>query len=113
MGHPFAIAKKGFSDRIILGNKDDSMYFRNYNVQDQKAEIEELRESCFGAFERLLASYVFFWAMASKVASFPMLKYEYWKSQSGTKIMTTAATVPAPTVPMNDPVRSHDAVKKS
>jgi hypothetical protein len=28
-----------------------------------------------------------------KVASFPFLKYEYWKSQSRTKVMTTAAPV--------------------
>ena len=41
----------------------------------------------------MLASYVFFWALAKKVASFPLLKYEYWKSQSRTKIMTTASPV--------------------
>ena len=51
------------------------------------------RESCFGSFERLLASYVFFWALAKRVASFPLLKYQYWKSQSRTKVMTTASPV--------------------
>ena len=43
--------------------------------------------------ERLLASYVFFWTLAKKVAAFPCLKYEYWKSQSRTKVMTTASPV--------------------
>ncbi|MGL5793021.1 MAG: hypothetical protein ACRC06_01190 [Waterburya sp.] len=31
--------------------------------------------------------------MAQKVASFPCLRYQHWKSQSRTKIMTTAAPV--------------------
>ena len=53
-----AIARKGFSDTIILGSNNDSLYFRNPTVAEQKEQIEELRESCFGAFERLLASYV-------------------------------------------------------
>nr|MDJ0648348.1 hypothetical protein [Xenococcaceae cyanobacterium MO_188.B19] len=35
----------------------------------------------------------FFWALAKKVASFPLLQYQHWKSQSRTKIMTTAAPV--------------------
>ncbi|VEP14270.1 conserved membrane hypothetical protein [Hyella patelloides LEGE 07179] len=91
--HDAAIADKGFSDAIILDSNDDAIYFRNSTVTEQKEQIEELRESCFGAFERLLASYVFFWALAKKVASFPLLKYEYWKSQSRTKIMTTASPV--------------------
>jgi hypothetical protein len=43
----------------------------------------------------LLASYVFFWAMAQRVASFPLLRYSFWRSQSRTKIMTTAAPVSA------------------
>ena len=94
MGHNPEISKKSFSDAIILSKNDDSIYFKNPISSEQKDQIEELRESCFGAFERLLASYVFFWALAKKVASFPFLKYEYWKSQSRTKIMTTAAPVP-------------------
>ncbi len=93
MGHNRAIANQDFSDAIILNSNDDSIYFRNPTVAEQKEQIEELRESCFGAFERLLASYVFFWALAKKVASFPLLRYEYWKSQSRTKIMTTASPV--------------------
>jgi hypothetical protein len=93
MGHDPAISHKGFSDAIILASNDDSLYFRNPIVAEQKDQIEELRESCLGAFERLLASYVFFWALAKKVASFPLLKYQYWKSQSRTKIMTTASPV--------------------
>jgi hypothetical protein len=33
--------------------------------------------------------------MAKTVASLPLLKYEFWKSQSRTKVMTTAAPVSA------------------
>ena len=94
------IARKGFTTAIVLDGNDehfhlpnDSVYFRSKNDRYEKAIIEELRESRFNAFERLLASYVFFWALAKKVASFPLLNYQYWKSQSRTKIMTTAAPV--------------------
>ena len=31
--------------------------------------------------------------LAKKVASFPLIQYQHWKSQSRTKIMTTAAPV--------------------
>lgn len=93
VGQNPAIARQGFSEAMILGSNNDEIYFRNTDVIEQKDQIEELRESCFGALERLLASYLFFWALAKKVASFPLLKYEYWKSQSRTKIMTTASPV--------------------
>ncbi|PSM51046.1 hypothetical protein C7Y66_00725 [Chroococcidiopsis sp. CCALA 051] len=100
MGANPEIARKGFSSAIVLEGNDEYFYFRNaafyfkeQNAEDQKELIEDLRESRFGAFERLLASYVFFWALAKKVASFPFLRYQHWKSQSRTKIMTTAAPV--------------------
>jgi hypothetical protein len=100
MGSNPEIAHKGFTNAIILNNDDkhfhipdDSVYFPSEESKEQKALIEELRESRFSSFERLLASYVFFWALAKKVASFPILGYEHWKSQSRTKIMTTAAPV--------------------
>ncbi len=93
IGNNPAIARQGFGGAIVLESNNDALYFRNSAVAEQKEQIEELRESCFGAVERLLASYVFFWALAKKVASFPLLKYEYWKSQSRTKIMTTASPV--------------------
>ena len=95
-----AIANKGFQKAIVLESSDDCFYFHEdaYYFQDkcaqaQKALIEELRESRFSTFERLLASYVFFWSLGKKVASFPLLRYQHWKSQSRTKIMTTAAPV--------------------
>ena len=101
------IVYKGFSRAIVLDDnnehfhlRDDSVYFQSKNSRHQKAIIEELKESRFNAFERLLASYVFFWAMAKKVASFPLLNYEYWKSQSRTKIMTTAAPVSGISTPV-------------
>ena len=93
LGNNRAIARQGFSKAIVLDSNNDAVYFRNAAVTEQKEQIEELRESCFGSFERLLAGYVFFWTLAKKVASFPLLKYEYWKSQSRTKVMTTAAPV--------------------
>jgi hypothetical protein len=40
-----------------------------------------------------VASYVFFWALSKRVASFPLLRYQHWKSQSRARIMTTAAPV--------------------
>lgn len=57
--------------------------------------IESLRESRFVAFRRLLASYVFFWAMARDVARLPVLRFKWWRSQSRTRVMTTAAPVSA------------------
>ncbi|MDJ0634651.1 MAG: hypothetical protein QNJ34_15795 [Xenococcaceae cyanobacterium MO_188.B29] len=93
MGSNPEIAHKGFTNAIILESNDDAYYFQGQNAEDQKEIIEELRESRFSAFERLLASYVFFWALAKKVASFPLIQYQHWKSQSRTKIMTTAAPV--------------------
>jgi hypothetical protein len=86
------IVRKGFSNAIILEGQDECFYYSDRN-EEQKSLVEELRESRFGAFERLLAGYVFFWALAKKVASFPLLRYQHWKSQSRTKIMTTAAPV--------------------
>ncbi|MGL6344461.1 MAG: hypothetical protein ACRC80_35595 [Waterburya sp.] len=100
MGSNPDIANKGFTNALILESSDDCFYFPNdtvyfadKNTEEQKALVEELRESRFSSFERLLASYVFFWALAQKVASFPFLRYQHWKSQSRTKIMTTAAPV--------------------
>jgi hypothetical protein len=65
----------------------------NNGTLDQQITLEQLREARFGSFERLLASYVFFWALAKHVASFPFIRYQHWKSQSRTRIMTTAAPV--------------------
>lgn len=57
--------------------------------------IESLRESRFIAFRRLLASYVFFWALARDVGLLPGLRFKWWRSQSRTRVMTTAAPVSA------------------
>jgi hypothetical protein len=86
LGHHCAIADKGFNDAIILESRTPSL-----EGSDQQAIIEELREARFSSFERLLAGYVLFWALAKKVAAFPLLKYQHWKSQSRTRIATTAA----------------------
>mgnify|MGYP002776988490 CR=1 FL=1 len=92
LGHNPAIAHQSFQSAIVLSSStiDASC--------DRQILLEELRESRFTGFERLLASYVFFWAMAKQVASFPLLQYQHWKSQSRTRIMTTAAPVSRATV---------------
>ncbi len=90
LGHNPAIAQQGLNDAIILGSHTDSLLEAK---EVDQAAIEELRESRFGSFERLLASYVLFWAMAKKVAAFPLLGYQHWKSQSRTRIATTASPV--------------------
>ncbi|MEM8676744.1 MAG: hypothetical protein AAGF83_23270 [Cyanobacteria bacterium P01_G01_bin.67] len=107
VGHNPKIANQGFSKSLLLDSNNDQIYFRNDAVAEQQEQIEQLRESCFGSFERLIASYVFFWALAKKVADFPFLKYEYWKSQSRTKVMTTAAPVPGMDLKKLPNARSH------
>lgn len=57
--------------------------------------IEALRESRFGSFRRLLAAYVLFWSMARRVSALPLIGFDHWKSQSRTKVMTTASPVSA------------------
>ena len=65
--------------------------------------LATLRESRFHALQRLLASYLFFWALARRVATLPLLSYDFWKSQSRTKVMTTAAPVAAPALDLPEP----------
>lgn len=48
--------------------------------------IEAIRESRFGSLRRLLAAYVFFHAMARRVAMFPGLGFDWWSSQSRPKL---------------------------
>jgi hypothetical protein len=90
-----AIGTKGFAKGIVLPSPVHKACeeFGTYRQEDKI--MESLRESRFGSFRRLLASYVFFWSMAHTVASFPLINYEFWKSQSRTKVMTTAAPVSA------------------
>jgi hypothetical protein len=93
LGHNPAIAQQGFQDAIILPAAPATFIEANDSTFHRQIALEQLREARFGSFERLLASYVFFWAMAKRVASFPLLQYQHWKSQSRTRIMTTAAPV--------------------
>ncbi|MFM9072787.1 MAG: hypothetical protein ACKOOC_05205 [Cyanobium sp.] len=65
--------------------------------------IDILRESRFGAFRRLLAGYVFFWAMAQTVGCLPLLRFKWWRSQSRTRVMTTAAPVSAAKLDLIEP----------
>ena len=68
------------------------------HTSSAQVALEQLRESRFSAFERLLTVYVFFWALAKRVSSLPLLRYQHWKSQSRTRIMTTAAPIARVTV---------------
>jgi hypothetical protein len=88
LGHNPAIADRGFQAAIILPSASTEEI-----ATSDSTVLEELREARFGSFERLLASYVFFWSLSKQVASFPLLRYQHWKSQSRTRIMTTAAPV--------------------
>ncbi len=93
LGHNPEIKNKGFNEALVLRGDPSSLYLKQASTPDQQVLLEALNESRFKSFGRLLASYIFFWALAKKVALFPFLKYEHWKSQSRTKIMTTASPV--------------------
>lgn len=97
LGHNPAIAQQGFQDAIVLSSPAAAFVQGTSDAKDstlpRQIAVEQFREARFGSFERLLASYVFFWSMAKQVASFPLLRYQHWKSQSRTRIMTTAAPV--------------------
>ncbi len=89
LGHNPAIAQQGFQNSLVLpSDREPAALVKNLPIG-----FEQLRESRFSAFERLLASYVFFWAIAKQVAAFPLLRYQHWKSQSRSRIMTTAAPI--------------------
>ncbi len=80
--------------------------------------IEAIRESRFGSLRRLLAAYVFFHAMARRVAMFPGLGFDWWTSQSRPKPLTAtppkaraagharAGSVAAASVAIEPPVRA-------
>lgn len=63
--------------------------------------IEAIRESRFGSLRRLLAAYVFFHAMAHRVATVPGLGFDWWRSQSRPKPMAARP----PMVPAAGPAR--------
>ena len=75
-------------DHTIKGSVDDQPDGRTHLV-------EQLRDSRFGSFHRMLGSYVFFWAMARDVGRLPVLRFKWWRSQSRTRVMTTACPVSA------------------
>lgn len=108
VGSDPAIEQQGFGETVILPPETRILLGMTDKTDNNREPItdnvlENLRESRFGSFKRLLASYVFFWALAKRVATFPLLKYEFWKSQSRTKIMTTAAPVSAANLDRPEP----------
>jgi hypothetical protein len=102
LGHNPAIATQGFHNTIILPTASTAAVSTSDSSIYQQIVLAELREARFSSFERLLASYVFFWALAKRVSSFPFLRYQHWKSQSRTRIMTTAAPVSRVTLDLLD-----------
>jgi hypothetical protein len=96
MGSNPAIARQSFTAAMVLPHLTHDAHEQSPEASALTNKIvESLQESRFGSFQRLLASYVFFWALAKRVATFPILHYAFWKSQSRTKVMTTAAPVSA------------------
>ena len=103
LGSNPSIAARGFGKAIVIPSPVHNVCEKfganntgnNTENNSENNTVESLRESRFGSFLRLLSSYIFFWSMAKTVASLPLLKYEFWKSQSRTKVMTTAAPVSA------------------
>jgi hypothetical protein len=98
-----AIEQEGFAATIVLpslvgqaaGQPDYPKASETLAPAQTSQVVEALKEARFDSFRRLLASYVLFWALAKRVSAFPFLSYAFWKSQSRTKIMTTAAPVSA------------------
>lgn len=95
LGSNPSITNLGFSKALILPSPTHSACEGSEQPPLTDPTIEKLRESRFGSFQRLLASYLFFWALAKRVAAFPLLKYPLWRSQSSTKVMTTASPISA------------------
>lgn len=60
---------------------------------EEQGVVESLMESRFLSLERLIAFYVLFHAMASRVARAWPLTFDISRSQSGLRIATTAAPV--------------------
>jgi hypothetical protein len=89
------LANQGFAKAIVLPSPTQQACEESDYPPLTNNLIETLRESRFGSLRRLLAGYLFFWALAQRVAAFPLLRYSFWRSQSRTKIMTTAAPVSA------------------
>jgi hypothetical protein len=104
---------------LELSGEDLVRFSREFDhCVNRLQDIEELYESRFGSFERLIANYVLFHEMAQQVSfpwwsrwmlrpfpvalrrkllqffPFPFLYYDMSRTQSGTNIATTASTVP-------------------
>lgn len=103
LGSNPAITRQGFTAAWVLPSLLPSASRVATTPQLTSDLIEALRESRFHSLQRLLASYLFFWALARRVATFPLLGYSFWKSQSRTKIMTTAAPMAAPILDRPEP----------
>ncbi len=94
-----ALAQQGFTTALVLPSLGDGGEGHRITTD----LLATLQESRFHALQRLLASYLFFWALARRVATLPLLSYDFWKSQSRTKVMTTAAPVAAPALDRPEP----------
>ena len=76
------LRQEAFSEEIVLPCPTSSR--PGSEPPDVGNGFEELRESRFGKFRRLLAAYVLFWAMGRRVAALPLIGFDCWRSQSRT-----------------------------
>jgi hypothetical protein len=97
-----AMANGPFRKTLVLPLHSQETCVDGHQTQSRPL-IETIRESRFGGFRRLLASYVFFWAMARDVGRLPLLEFKWWRSQSRTRVMTTAAPVSAARLDVAEP----------
>lgn len=87
------LRQEAFSEEIVLPCLTQPRHGGEpHNGGDR---IAALRETRYGTFRRLLAGYVLFWAMARRVAALPLIGFDCWRSQSRTKVMTTASPISA------------------
>lgn len=90
VSHNPAILEKNFDGTQVLWTKPVSEGLPAGSAE----RVAQLREVLFDSFERLAAGQVYFWASAKEASNFWWVRvWEYWKSQSRTKIATTSAPV--------------------
>ena len=87
------LRQEAFAEQIVLPCTSQPRH--GGEPRKSRDQIEVLRESRYGTVRRLLAAYVLFWAMARRVAALPLIGYDCWRSQSRTKVMTTASPISA------------------
>ena len=73
LGSNPVIAHQKFSTALVLPSLPPAVGAASGQSRLTSDLVEALRESRFNALQRLLTSYLFFWAMARRVATSPLL----------------------------------------